>query len=109
MSSFPVAASRTLRDEQLRRNLRRATTTIREKRARVVAEVPDWEALRARGAAIKDEALARLPELLEQLEASVVRAGGVVHWARDAAEARALVARLVRETGSEEVIKVKSM
>jgi len=106
---FPAAAARTLRDEQLRRNLRRATTTIRAKRARVVGELDGWEALRERGAAIKAEALARLPELLEELEASVTRAGGVVHWAADAAEARAVVARLVRDAGSEEVIKVKSM
>jgi L-lactate dehydrogenase complex protein LldF len=39
----------------------------------------------------------------------VVAAGGSVHWARDAAEARAVVAGLVRATGSREVIKVKSM
>ena len=36
-------------------------------------------------------------------------AGGTVHWARDAAEANAIVARIVREAGADEVIKVKSM
>ena len=44
--SFPAAASVALRDSQLRRNLHKATTTIREKRAGVVAELPDWQALR---------------------------------------------------------------
>ena len=39
---FPVAAKRELGDVQLRANLGRATRTIRDKRARVVAEVPDW-------------------------------------------------------------------
>ncbi len=47
----------------------RATTTIRAKRAAVVAEVPDWEALRDAGAAIKARAMATLPEQLERLEA----------------------------------------
>ena len=36
---FPVAARRALADTQLRRNLGKATTTIRTKRAQVVAEV----------------------------------------------------------------------
>ena len=93
---FPEAAREALADEQLRTNLRRATTTIRTKRARAVGEREDWEALRLAGAAIKDETLARLPELLEALEHNVTAAGGVVHWARDAAEANAIVIELVR-------------
>jgi L-lactate dehydrogenase complex protein LldF len=106
---FPEAARTALADEQLRTNLRRATATIREKRARAVAERDDWEELRLAGAAIKDQLLARLPESLEQLEANVVAAGGRVHWARDAAEANAIVAGLVKATGATEVVKVKSM
>ena len=46
---FPVAARRALADSQLRRNLARATGTIRAKRAAAVAELPDWEELRAAG------------------------------------------------------------
>ena len=106
---FPTAARAALSDGQLRTNLRNATSTIRTKRARAVEEVAGWEALRTAGAAIKDETLARLPELLDELERNVVAAGGVVHWARDAAEANAIVARLVRAAGADEVVKVKSM
>ena len=94
---------------QLRRNLANATTTIRAKRAGVVAELPDWEELRAAGAALKDATLARLDEHLEELEAAVTRAGGVVHWARDAAEANRIVVGLARSHGAEEVVKVKSI
>ena len=106
---FPVAARAALADRQLRDNLRRATGTIRDKRARVVDEVPDWEALRRAGARIKDDVLARLPELLIEFEAAATRAGATVHWARDAAEACAIVTRLVTATGSRRVVKVKSM
>src|SRR5215204_1713500 len=95
MSGFPEAAREALADPQLRRNLGKATTTIRAKRAAVVAELDDWQALRDAGAAIKARALATLPEQLERLEASVTRAGGVVHWASD--------------RGANEVIKVKSL
>jgi L-lactate dehydrogenase complex protein LldF len=106
---FPEAAHHELGNQQLRANLRRATHTIRDKRARVVAEVPDWEALREAGRAVKTDVLARLPELLEQFEAAATRAGAIVHWARDAAEACAAVTELVRAAGATEVVKVKSM
>ncbi|MDT0165447.1 lactate utilization protein B [Actinotalea sp. AC32] len=107
--TFADAAHGTLQDEQLRTNLRRATRTIRDKRLAVTAELPDWEALRDAGSAIKADVMARLPELLEQLEASVTARGGTVHWARDAAEANRVVTDLVLAAGASEVVKVKSM
>ncbi len=106
---FPRAARAALADTRLRANLQRATATIRAKRARAVAERDDWEALRLAGAAIKNEVLHDLPALLVQLERAVTDAGGTVHWARDAAEANAIVTRIVREHGATEVVKVKSM
>jgi L-lactate dehydrogenase complex protein LldF len=106
---FPVAARETLANAQLRRNVGKATTTIRAKRARAVAEVPDWEALRDAGAAIKARAMATLPEQLERLEMAVTERGGTVHWARDGAEANAIVARIAAGHGAREVVKVKSI
>ena len=109
MKGFPQAAREALADSQQRRNVGHATRTIRAKRAAVVGEVPDWEALRAAGEAIKRSAMARLDELLVQLEASVQAAGGTVHWARDGAEANRIVASIVKAHGADEVVKVKSM
>ena len=109
MTSFPEAARIALGDDQLRRNLRNATTTIRDKRARVVAEVPDWEELREAGRAIKADVMQRLDDYLLQFEASVRAAGGHVHWARDAAEANAIVLDVARAHDVSEVVKVKSL
>jgi L-lactate dehydrogenase complex protein LldF len=106
---FPAAAHKALANPQLRGNLRHATTTIRGKSGRVIAELPDWQELRSAGSALKAATMARLPELLEQLEERVTAAGGVVHWAADANEANAIVTELVRATGQRQVIKVKSM
>ncbi|WP_425003741.1 LutB/LldF family L-lactate oxidation iron-sulfur protein [Mycolicibacterium sp. S3B2] len=106
---FPEAARRALRDTQMRRNVGHATHTIRTKRLGAVSECADWEELREAGSAIKADVLARLPELLEELEANVTARGGVVHWARDAHEANAIVTSLVRAAGADEVVKVKSM
>ncbi|MFL5927549.1 MAG: LutB/LldF family L-lactate oxidation iron-sulfur protein [Gaiellaceae bacterium] len=109
MTSFPDAARVALGDSQLRHNLRNATTTIRDKRARVVREVPDWEELREAGRAIKTDVMARLDEYLVQFEESVQAAGGTVHWARDAAEANRVVLDVARAHGADEVVKVKSL
>jgi L-lactate dehydrogenase complex protein LldF len=106
---FAANAKRAVRDAQMRRNIRRATSTIRERRAALVEEMPDWEELRAAGAAIKDEVLLHLDRYLEQFEAAACAHGAEVHWARDADEANSIVCSLVQATGEREVIKSKSM
>jgi iron-sulfur cluster protein len=107
--SFPAAASVALRDSQLRRNLAKATGTIREKRAAVVGELPDWAELRAAGHACKDGALAALDSHLTALESAVVAAGGVVHWAKDGTEGCSIVCEIARRHGVSEAVKVKSI
>jgi L-lactate dehydrogenase complex protein LldF len=74
-----------------------------------VAELPDWEELRAAGQAIKARTMADLDGYLAQLEAAVTARGGTVHWARDAIEANAIVTGLVQAAGATEVVKVKSL
>ena len=109
MSDFPARAHLSLADSQMRRNVRKAVTTIRIKTGRVIAERADWQELRDAGSAIKAEALGSLDTLLIQLEERVQAAGGVVHWAQDAAEARQIIVGLVKATRSPSVIKIKSM
>jgi L-lactate dehydrogenase complex protein LldF len=106
---FPQTAKVALANSQLRRNLGKATSTIRVKRANVVSELPDWELLRAAGAAIKAQVMRHLDDYLLQLEASVQRAGGQVHWARDAVEANHIITGIVQTTGADRVVKVKSL
>ena len=106
-------------DRRARRAPRRrscgATSTTRrrrsaDKRARVVAELPDWEELREAGAALKDDVLGRLDEYLLEFEQRVQRRGGHVHWARDAAEAnRDRRATSCARPARDEVVKVKSL
>ena len=108
-TDFPHAAAAALADSQLRANLGHATATIRAKRDAVVGEHPDWTGLRAAGAGIKDDVLARLDVHLTTLEERLQEAGATVHWAVDAAEANRIVTDVVAATGSREVVKVKSM
>ena len=67
---FPKYAKEELKNKQLRANLRFVTHAIRNKRARVTAEVPDWQDLRNTGESVKNYVLANLPELLEPPQAA---------------------------------------
>ena len=107
--SFPSAAGVALRDSQLRRNLAKATGTIRARRAAVVEELPDWAELQASGRALKDRALVDLGPQLERFEAAVAGAGGRVHWAPDGEEANRIVCEIARAHAVDEVVKVKSI
>lgn len=109
MPSFPDAAREALGDTVQRRNLAHATGVIRGKRAKVVGELENWEELRLAAEAIKNRTLFQLDEHLVAFEAAATAAGVTVHWARDAEEANRIVVGLVRETGAEEVVKIKSM
>ncbi|MDW5266197.1 MAG: LutB/LldF family L-lactate oxidation iron-sulfur protein [Edaphobacter sp.] len=106
---FPMAAKAALGDTQMRKNVRHATDVIQSKRARVVGEMPDWQQLREAGRQIRQHTMEHLDFYLEQFEENCTRAGGVVHWARDAEEAKRIVTALVKASGSDEVIKIKSM
>ena len=111
---FQVAARRLVGDSQMRKNVRHATNVIQTKRAKVVAEMPDWEDLRESGRQIRWHTLRHLDYYLLQFEKNCTAAGGVVHWARDAEEARQIVIKLVKQSGPQgesptEIIKIKSM
>ncbi|HEX8924710.1 MAG TPA: LutB/LldF family L-lactate oxidation iron-sulfur protein [Terriglobales bacterium] len=106
---FPEAARESVQDTQLRHNLRRATNTIRRKRGNMVAEMPDWQQLREAGSAIKRHTMRYLDRYLEQFEARVTEAGGHVHWAEDADQARVIIRDLIAQHNGREVIKVKTI
>jgi L-lactate dehydrogenase complex protein LldF len=107
-AKFSVAARDALGDPRLRRDLRAAATAIRGRRAAAIGELDDWEQLRAAGRAIKDHTLLNLDTFLEEVDRSVTEAGGIVHWARDAAEAGDVITGLVAATGRAEVVKMRS-
>src|SRR5581483_11156899 len=100
MTEFPQAARAALADSQLRHNIGHATHAIRVKRAAAVSELPDWERLREAARALQERVLRHLAAYLVELEASVTRAGGSVHWARDADECNQIVGDLVAAAGA---------
>jgi L-lactate dehydrogenase complex protein LldF len=107
--SFPKAAKASLRDAQLRTNVRRATDTIQAKRRKLVDEKKDWQELRESARQIRAHVLEHLHVYLEEFERNFTRVGGHVHWARNDREAQEIVVAIAKEVGADEVIKIKSM
>jgi L-lactate dehydrogenase complex protein LldF len=107
--TFDENARRALGDRQLRGALRNLATVFGDRRKAAIASVDDWEGLRDRARAIKDETLANLDRYLETFAENAERAGARVHWARDAREACEIVVRLLKESGATRVVKSKSM
>ena len=106
---FPAAAFNILRNTQLRKNVAHATDVIQGKRNRLVAEKTDWQELRAAASGLRMHVLENLGHYLEVFEERCTAAGGVVHWAADADEARAIILDILREEQASEVIKIKTM
>jgi L-lactate dehydrogenase complex protein LldF len=106
---FPVAALPILRNAPLRKNVAHATDVIQAKRAKLVEEKADWQQLLSAAAAIRNHALENLGVYLEQFETRCTAAGGTVHWASDAAEARTIILHLLRREKASEVVKIKTM
>jgi L-lactate dehydrogenase complex protein LldF len=106
---FPQAALPVLRNPQLRKNVAHAIDVIQAKRAKLVAEKTDWQELRSAASAIRMHAIENLGAYLEEFEAKCTAAGGVVHWAADAAEARRIILEILREENASDVIKIKTM
>ncbi len=108
-ATFQDNARAALADGTLRGALGRATSLFAERRATALEGLGDWEELRERGRAIKEEALSDLDRQLETFVARAEERGTQVHWARDAREACAVVGELVAAAGARRLVKSKSM
>lgn len=93
-------------------NLKRAMASAEQglfAHADKAMEHPDYQSWREQGAQIKDYVLANLASLLEEFEQQAIAAGAQVHWAKDAAQARHIVAEIAQQHNVAKVIKSKSM
>jgi len=109
VEAFLKRSRAAVQDPFLQTALDRATSRLKAARATAFASLPDADAVRDRAKAIKGEAIAHLDHYLARLAEQVEGAGGRVHWAADADEARDIVLRLAREKGVRSVVKSKSM
>lgn len=105
----PTAAAEFVADDPHAHWHDQALWFIRAKRDKCAHNLPEWEELRERAAAIKQHTIAHLAEYLEQFERNATRLGAIVHWARDANEHNEIVHGLLRDRGVRHLVKSKSM
>jgi iron-sulfur cluster protein len=74
-----------------------------------VGKLSDYQQLRDEAREIKEDAIDRLPELIDELTAAVEENGGTVYIAEDAADANEYVADVCAEQSAERLVKSKSM
>ena len=107
--TFKANAHEALHDAQLQRALGNVRSGFIHKRAKAVGALPEFEELRDNAKAIKDHALEHLDIYLETYEKKVEDAGGKVHWAETAADARGIILDICRMNNARTVTKGKSM
>jgi iron-sulfur cluster protein len=89
--------------------IRENTQGFNEGRYDSVAKLDDYEELKDQARAIKEDAIERLPALVEELRESVAENGGHLYVAEDAADANEYIREVVAEREAERVVKSKSM
>src|SRR5262245_56105526 len=98
-----------LTDANLQQSLKFVEVNFIARRREVADRLPEFEALRDASRDIKDHTLAHLDLYLEAYERKVTAAGGHVHYAVTADDARRIVLDLCKRLGARTVTKGKSM
>ena len=107
--AFKENAHRALNDAQLQRAMQHVRGRFIDKRAAAIDALPEFQQLRESARDIKNHTLAHLDLYLEAYEEKVREAGGEVHFAETAADARDLILDICRRVGAKTVTKGKSM
>jgi len=106
---FKERAHEKLHDEVLQANLLKFKTKFVEKRRESIVELPDFEATREHGKAIRNRALENLDVWLELFERNASARGATVLWAETPADVNALVLEIAAKHAVRKIIKSKSM
>ncbi len=108
-TSFKKNAGEALADKSLQKALGHVQRGFITKRAKAAAELPEFEQLRDAARDVKNHTLDYLDLYLEAFEEKVTAAGGHVHWAETAEDARTIILDICRKAGAKTVTKGKSM
>ncbi len=109
LQQFKQSTTIALGDIKLQSALAAAGGGFAANRERALAEVPDVDQLRDHLKAIRSATMARLAEHLETFERNAQAAGTHVHWAKDGAEACAIILDIAKRNNVELIAKGKSM
>jgi L-lactate dehydrogenase complex protein LldF len=107
--NFKQNAASALADPQLQRALSHVRTNFIGRRFAARSLLPEFDALCDQARDIKNHTLTHLDLYLEAYEEKVAGAGGHVHWAATAEDARQIILDICRDAGAKLITKGKSM
>lgn len=109
ISEFRLHVQENLAKTNVRANFRKAMDGLMQRRLDQFPDPVELERIRTQAQAIRANALSKLPELLEQLEANLTANGIQVHWAETPEEANHIVLGIMQKHDAKMLIKGKSM
>lgn len=102
-------AVKALKDDQMRQAVRKAVDRLSGNKDKAARELPDWESWREQTKLIRQHTINHLDYYLKLLTENVRKAGGQVHFALTAEDARQIIAGLCKQYGGKRIVKSKSM
>lgn len=108
-STFRQTVRANLAKPEVRANFYRAMDGLMTRRLDQFPDKAELERLRTQSMAIRANALSKLPELLETLEANLTRNGIQVHWAETPEQGNQIVQAILERHNAKSIIKGKSM
>lgn len=108
-TSHSIAAEKFLENKKYAEWHDRTFWSVRCKRDRMAAALPEWEQLREMGSAIKKHALTHIGRYAAQFAENAEKNGVIVHWAEDADEFNKIVLEILRAHNARKLVKSKSM
>ncbi len=106
---FRTASAKAVADETLGAAIRKTANLLFDLRTAGVAATPGFEALREWGRGRKHEVSGKLDHYVHRFGERLQALGGVIHFARDAADVARVVRQIARERGARTAVKSKSM
>ncbi|MDF2876417.1 MAG: lutB 1 [Sporomusa sp.] len=102
-------AVKALKDDQMRQAVRKAVDRLSGNKDKAARELPNWEQWREQTRLIRQHTIDNLDYYLQALTDNVRKAGGKVHFALSAEEARTVITGLCKQYDAKRVVKSKSM
>jgi len=107
---FQAGAKKALDNKVLQALLERTLKSgFQQRRLNAKARLPEYDQLRDQARDLKNHVLDNLDVYLQRFETELTKAGGFVHWAKDAAHAREIILKICQDVGAKTVSKGKSM
>jgi L-lactate dehydrogenase complex protein LldF len=106
--NFRDNARQAIENPTLRRSMRHATESFRQKRNDAIVGVP-FEEWREQASELRRSVIGNLKGYVDEFAVNATKRGAIVHRAETAEDARNLIGAILKDNGAKNIVKSKSM